>query len=163
MSLQTKVLSFSFTSGGGPSSQQLSVSNQGIGVISFTALPSTADGGGWHSVSPLRGAASSAVPAYLNVTVTPGSLGAGTYSGSITIASADTGESIVVPLTMSISAAQQKILLSQTGLTFIAVAKAGPPLPQIREADKRLEQRKRELAGEVIDVLPEPEVGPDGW
>ena len=31
------------------------------------------------------------------------------------------------------------------------------------EADKRLEARKRELAGEVIDVLPEPEVGPDGW
>ena len=31
------------------------------------------------------------------------------------------------------------------------------------EADKRLEARKRESAGEVIEVFPEPEVGPDGW
>lgn len=31
------------------------------------------------------------------------------------------------------------------------------------EADRRLEARKREDQGAVIDVLPEPEVGPDGW
>ena len=31
------------------------------------------------------------------------------------------------------------------------------------EADRRLEARKREAQGAVIDVLPEPEVGPDGW
>ena len=130
LSLQTKALSFSFTSGSGPSSQQLSVSNQGAGTISFTALPATTNGGGCLSVSPLSGAVSNMAPANLNLTVTPGNLGAGTYSGSITIASSDTGESIVVPVTMSISAAQQKILLSQTGLTFIAVAQAGPPLPQ---------------------------------
>jgi uncharacterized protein (TIGR03437 family) len=127
LSLQTQSLSFSFTANSGPSSQQLTVSNQGAGSISFTA---SATGGAWLSVSPQSGAASGGAPAYLTVTATPGSLGAGTYSGSITIASTDTGESIVVPVTMSISATPQKILLSQTGLTFIAVAQAGAPLPQ---------------------------------
>ena len=66
----------------------------------------------------------------LAVTATPGSLGAGTYSGSVVVSSATTGDSITVPVTMSITTAQQKILLSQTGLTFTAVQQGGAPLPQ---------------------------------
>ena len=120
--LQTQSLSFSFTAGNGPSSQQFSVSNQGSGVISFTALAATTTGGAWLSVSPLNGSVSATAPAYVTVTATPGKLSAGTYSGSITFSSPDTRESITVPVTMSISAAQQKILLSQTGLNFTAVA-----------------------------------------
>jgi uncharacterized protein (TIGR03437 family) len=128
--LQTQSLTFSFTAGNGPSSQQLSVANQGSAVVSFTALASTTTGGTWLTVSPLNGSVSNGAPAYVTVTATPGKLSAGTYSGSITFSSADTKESITVPVTMSISTAQQKIVLSQTGLSFTAVAQAGPPLPQ---------------------------------
>src|SRR5262249_15797291 len=128
LSLQTQAMSFSFTAGSGQGSQQLSVSNAGAGPISFTVLSSTASGGGWLSVSPLGGVASKAKAGYLTVTASPGSLSAGTYSGSINISSTDTGDSITVLVTMSVSEPQQKILLSQTGLTFIAVAQGGPPL-----------------------------------
>jgi adenosylcobinamide amidohydrolase len=47
-----------------------------------------------------RNAVSNTAPAYLTVTVTPGNLGAGTYSGSIAIASSNTGQNIDVQVTM---------------------------------------------------------------
>jgi hypothetical protein len=61
----------------------------------------------------------------LNVTAIPAGLSFGTYIGRVTIVSATTGQQIGVPVTMTISAVQQTILLSQTGLTFIAVAGGG--------------------------------------
>jgi uncharacterized protein (TIGR03437 family) len=121
---------FSVTQGSASTSAQLSVSNQGGGAIAFAATASTSSGGSWLQVSPASGSVTPTTPASLTVTATPGDLGAGTYSGSIVVSSSTTGESIAVPVTMSISAAQQKILLSQTGLTFIAVQQGGTPLPQ---------------------------------
>jgi uncharacterized protein (TIGR03437 family) len=127
LSLNTTALSFGFTSGSAQASQQFQVTNQGGGSISFTA---TASGGNWLQVSPASGTASSASPASLTVTATPGSLAAGTYSGSIVVSSATTGQSVTVSVTLSISGTNPNILLSQTGLTFTAVAEGGSPLPQ---------------------------------
>jgi uncharacterized protein (TIGR03437 family) len=127
LSLNTTALSFAFTSGGTQTSQQFQVTNQGAGSISFTA---TASGGNWLQVSPASGAASSGSPASLTVTATPGSMAAGTYSGSIVVSSATTGQNITVSVTLSISGTNPNILLSQTGLTFTAVAQGGSPLPQ---------------------------------
>jgi len=59
------------------------------------------------------------------VTADPTGLNPGTYTGKVTIASATTNETLQVPVTMSVSAIQQSILLSQTGLTFTAVANGG--------------------------------------
>jgi uncharacterized protein (TIGR03437 family) len=55
-------------------------------------------------------------------------LDAGTYAGQINIASAKSNVS--VPVTVTVSAVPQSILLSQTGLTFTAVAGGGTPPPQ---------------------------------
>jgi len=130
LSLQTQSLSFAFTAGGSQESQQFGITNQGSGTISFTASASTSTGGSWLSVSPASGATSNASPASLTVTAAPGSLGPGTYSGALTIASYVTGQSLTVPVTMTINAAAGQLLLSQTGLTFVAVAQAGAPLSQ---------------------------------
>jgi len=130
LSLTAQSLSFAFTSGGGAASQQLSVNNQGGASVAFTASSTTTSGGAWLAVSPSSGNASASSPGAITVTATPGSLAPGTYSGTVTIASAATGDRIVVPVTMAISTARQKILLSQTGLTFTAVAQGGPVLPQ---------------------------------
>ncbi len=129
LSLETTSLAFAFTSGSGQASQQLSVSNTGASV-SFTASAATASGGSWLQVSPTSGTSSAASAGILTVTAIPGALAVGTYSGSITVASAATGDLLVVPVTMAINAAQQNILLSQTGLTFTAVAQGGSVLPQ---------------------------------
>jgi BACON domain-containing protein/NHL repeat-containing protein len=130
LGVSSPTVAFSITQGSASTNTQLSVSNQGGGGIDFTAIASTSTGGAWLQVSPASGTATPASAVSLTVTATPGNLGGGTYSGSIMVNSATTGESISVPVTMSISAAQQKILLSQTGLTFIAVEQGGAPLPQ---------------------------------
>ncbi len=129
LSLNTTSLSFAFTAGNGPASQQLSVSNAGASV-NFTASAATTSGGSWLAVSPSTGNASAASPGTLTIAATPGTLPAGTYSGTVTIASAATGDQLIVPVVMAISAAKQIILLSQTGLTFTAVAQGGGVLPQ---------------------------------
>lgn len=128
LSFQTTSLSFSFTKGGTSSSQQLTVSNLGGGTISFTAAATST--GAWLSVGPQSGTTSSPAPASLTVTATPGNLAAGTYSGSITVTDTSSSGQLTLPVTMSISAAQQTIVLSQTGLSFTAVAQGGVPLPQ---------------------------------
>jgi uncharacterized protein (TIGR03437 family) len=123
-------LSFSLNAQSGPVTAQLTVSNQGGGSISFTAASTTATGGNWLQVSPTSGTATALSPTPLTVTATPGTLGAGTYSGSINVTSATTGQSITVSVTLAISGTGPNALLSQTGLTFTAVAQGGSPLPQ---------------------------------
>src|SRR5262249_50760579 len=100
------------------------------GSISYSATAATTSGGNWLQVSPASGSVTALNPVSLSVTAKAGSLAAGTYSGTVVVSSATTGESITVPVTMSISVAPQKILLSQTGLTFVAVEQGGAPLPQ---------------------------------
>ncbi len=64
------------------------------------------------------------------MTANPGNLAPGSYNGSITVASPDTGQQITLPATLAINPMPQKIVLSQTGLTFTAVAQGGAPIPQ---------------------------------
>src|SRR6202035_3892145 len=123
-------LAFSLPKGASAGTQQLTVSNQGSGSIRYTASPSTTTGGNWLSISGASGAVTASAPASLTVTATPGSLDAGSYSGTITIASSDTGQQIAISVTLAITATPQKIQLSQLGFTFTAVAQGGTVLLQ---------------------------------
>jgi uncharacterized protein (TIGR03437 family) len=123
-------IAFSFTQGAIPGTHQLIVSNVGSGLIRYTAIASTNTGANWLSVSPGSGSVTAAASASLTITATPGSLGVGSYSGTITVVSPDTGEQIVVPVALAISAPLQSILLSQRGFNFTAVAQGGSILPQ---------------------------------
>jgi uncharacterized protein (TIGR03437 family) len=121
-------LGFSFTKGAAPSTQQLILTNTGSGSIRYSAAanPSTST---WLGVSPANGSVTSLAPVPLSVTVTPGNMTAGTYSASIVITSPDNGQQISIPVTLAISAPPQKILLSQFGFTFTAVAQGASVLP----------------------------------
>jgi uncharacterized protein (TIGR03437 family) len=99
-------LNFVFALGANASSQSVTVTG-----AAYTA--SVSNGAGWLSVSPPGGAA-------LAVTANPATMAAGTYSGRILLDDGATGASVVV--NMSISAASQNLVLSQTGLTFYTVA-----------------------------------------
>jgi uncharacterized protein (TIGR03437 family) len=107
---------------------QMTVSNLGDGSIRFTATPASA--GNWLHVTPAGGSVTATSPVSLTITASPGSLAVGTYSGTITLASPDTGDNFAVPVTLAVSQAVPKILLSQGGLTFTAVEQGGTPLPQ---------------------------------
>jgi adhesin/invasin len=60
----------------------------------------------------------------------PTGLGPGTYSGTITVASANPPQSVLVPVTMIVTAVPQTILIPQNGLAFFAVQTGSLPPPQ---------------------------------
>ena len=128
LGIDTQNVSFTATHGIGALTQQLHVSNTGGGSLSFTANVTTSSGGSWLTISPANGTATPSSPASLTVTATPGSLAPGTYSGTVTITGG--GSTINVPVTLSVSAPTAMILVSQSGLSFTAVAQGGVPLPQ---------------------------------
>jgi len=97
-------VSLSTTQGSGPTSLQLTASNQGGGSIAFTARASvgTPQGGNWLQVSPMSGTVTPTSSASLMVTATPGTLPAGTYSGTIVVTSVS-GVNYFFGLTTTIS------------------------------------------------------------
>lgn len=120
-------LSFAFPREAAPRSQTLMVQNTGGGQLDFTVAAATNNGGPWLSASPSSGRALPGSPAIVTITANPLRLRTGTYTGTITV-SAGAATSIV-PVTITVSAVDQAILLSQTGLSFLAVSGGGivPP------------------------------------
>ena len=128
LSVSTTSLSYAFAQGTQQARQQrILIGNSGGGTLSYNASASTNSGGKWLSVAQDGAGATPSTPDPLTVRVDPSSLGVGTYTGLITI-TADTTQNI--PVTVTVSAVQQTILLSQTGLTFTAVANGGIVPPQ---------------------------------
>ena len=110
-------------------------SNPVSGTVNIGATPSAAfstavSGGSWLSVSPVSGT----TPAPVTVASAAGSLGAGTYSGSISI----TGNGITdtVPVTFTVAKASQSIQFSlaspvsygSNSLVLSAIATSGLPV-----------------------------------
>ncbi len=118
-------LSLSFVPRSSAITQTVVVSNEGGGALNFTAAATTTSGGAWLSVSTNSGAATPSTPASLTVRANPAGLSPGTYSGRVSIANGSTGEEATVPVTITVSAVQQTMQLTQTGLTFTAVAGGG--------------------------------------
>jgi uncharacterized protein (TIGR03437 family) len=118
-------LTFSLSQGGQSASQPVSVVNEGAQTANFTATTSTS----WLSVSPASGTAAPGAPGILTVTANTGTLAPGTYTGAVGIQSGG----VVLPpvtVTMTVSAAQPILLLSQAGLSFRSAQGGGAPLPQ---------------------------------
>ncbi len=101
--LSPTALDFTFATGSAASSQTLSMSGGAVTSPTVTA------GGAWLSVAPPSGGS-------MVVTANPEGLAADAYTGRIQAGG------VSVPVTMTISAAPQTIVLTQTGLTFTAVA-----------------------------------------
>lgn len=120
-------LRFSVVQGQVGSSGQLHVSNSGSGSITFTAAAATVSGGPWLSISPASTVITPASPSTLTVSLNTATLTAGTYLGSVTLATATT--TTTIPVSLLVTAPKAIILLSQTGLSFRAAA-GGKPLPQ---------------------------------
>lgn len=121
-------LSFSLSRGGAARSLALKISNAGGQTLSYAASASTASGGSWLSVSPAGGQATPGKPSSVSVAANPTGLPPGTYTGAISIAS--TGGNATVPVIMTLSDNPQTVILSQTGLSFTAVAQGGVIPPQ---------------------------------
>jgi fibronectin type III domain protein len=120
--------SFSASAGSGdPVAQTVAISNAGQGTLSGLAANVTYGGGqptGWLNASLSQTTA----PSTLTVTVTTGSLTAGTYTGSVAVSSAIASNSprfLSVSFTVTSPAAGPTISLSSASRTFSA-ATGGP-------------------------------------
>ncbi len=123
LSIDTTSLSFPFPQQGIARSQTINVSNNGGGTLSFTSAATTSSGGNWLSVSPSNASALPGSPVPLVATANPAGLSPGAYSGQVTIAAGTQSQTVAV--TMTISTLNQAILLSQSGLSFLAVQGGG--------------------------------------
>ncbi len=100
LQVSPSAMNFSFAAGGAPpGALQAQVASSGT-PLNFTATVSTGGGGNWLSVSPPSGV----TPGTLTVSVNPLGLPAGTYTGTVTIASAAAANSPrTIPVTFTIS------------------------------------------------------------
>jgi uncharacterized protein (TIGR03437 family) len=125
LDLDTQRLDFTYSLGAAARTQTLVISNSGGGDLDFTAGIEFDSGDGWLSVSPASGTANPASPVELAVSANPAGLPVGTYTGRIVIISQSAAEPIKVPVDMTVTSVSQVILLTQTGLSFAAVADGG--------------------------------------
>ena len=130
LNVKPAALTFAFVQKAASSAQSISVSNLGGGSLSFSVTASTTSGGSWLSGSPTSATINAFGATAVTITANPSSLAPGTYSGTVVISSANPAQSVVVPVTVTVSAVLQTILIPQTGLTFFAVQGGGPAPPQ---------------------------------
>lgn len=109
--------------------QQLRVQNSGTGSLEFSAAVTTSSGGNWLSVAPQTGSSTPNAPGLVTFTANPAGLASGAYTGTAAISSSTTGQSVSVPVTMTISTLDEAIQLSHSALSFIGVESGGimPP------------------------------------
>ncbi|MGH9721413.1 MAG: BACON domain-containing protein, partial [Bryobacteraceae bacterium] len=119
--------SFAFPLGAASRMQTLTVRNAGGGHLDYTVTAATNNGGDWLNVTAATNQALPDAPATIAVTASPRDLPAGTYTGRVTLSTAN--ETRSVPVTIAIRSNDRAILLSQSGLSFTAVAGGGivPP------------------------------------
>lgn len=114
---------------GGQGQGSVVVSNNGGGALSYgVAVDSDA---GWLSVNGSSVGIVSLAPTSIALTVkAPGSLSLGFHSGQITVTDLSSGRSQVSNVALLVNGAQPTMQLSQSGLTFYAVANAPAPPSQ---------------------------------
>jgi uncharacterized protein (TIGR03437 family) len=128
LSLSSQSLNFSVVQGTAAVTAQIGIENAGGGPLDFTTTSTTITGGDWLSASPASGTATPAAPVSLTIAAKPAGLAPGTYKGTVSVSGA--GSTATVAVTLSVSASASRILLSQSGLSFTAVAQGGAPLSQ---------------------------------
>ncbi len=130
LQLDREAVSLAAVRRGGAVTASFRVVNAGGGLIDFLVAPSTARGGPWLTVATSRGRASAASPAAVTLRADPAALAPGTYSGRVEVTSVTTGETAPMAVTLAVAESPHSIVLSQTGLTFVAVLGGGRVPPQ---------------------------------
>lgn len=122
--IRTSPVALSFTAAQGDSnssSQTLSISNTGGGLLTWTATENAS----WLSISSTSGTGNGSV----TVTSTPGSLAAGAYNTLITI-NATNAVPVAIPISLTVTA-PSTVALSPLSLTFSGVQGGANPASQI--------------------------------
>jgi uncharacterized protein (TIGR03437 family) len=114
-------LQFAATAGGAPpAAQTIQMTNSGTGTLAWTATASAS----WLSVTPASGTA----PSTLSVSVSPASLTAGTYQGTVQISAGASNSPLSIGVTFTVTQVQASLAVAPQVLTFqYAAGGAIPP------------------------------------
>jgi hypothetical protein len=119
LTVNPTALTFSMTSGGTtPAPQTFQVTSSGT-AIAFTTTVGTTSGGNWLTATPAGGN----TPQAVSVAVNPAGLTAGTYKGTVAIASTGASNSpqmVGVTFTIGATATKPNLTSTPTSLTFNA-------------------------------------------
>ena len=118
-------VSFSVTQGAASTTSTLSLVNSGGAPVNYTASIDLQGAPNFVSVSPTTGTVTSTQPVTLTLTANPQNLAIGSYSATLRIAG-DNGQALTVPVTLTIAAPMQRLVVSQAALSFIAIQGATP-------------------------------------
>jgi hypothetical protein len=122
LNLSPTSLAFTAQQGGSnPAAQTLAITNKGGGTLTWAASDNTA----WISPSPASGTGNGVA----TITVSTGSLAAGTYNGAVTL-NATGAASVTVPVTFTVTPAPPALNLSPTSLAFTATQGGANPATQ---------------------------------
>jgi uncharacterized protein (TIGR03437 family) len=122
LSLSSSTDTFALTRGSAPVTGQVTVSNSGGGTLQFSATSDQPwlNAGGSGSATPLA-------PGLLGFSVNSAGLGAGLYTGHITITGAGSSGQASLTVTLVVSQVSNSIQLSQGGLNFTADTTGSTP------------------------------------
>jgi hypothetical protein len=122
ISASPTTLSFTAVQGGSnPSSQTVSISNAGGGVLAWSANESAS----WLGISPASGTGNGPI----SVTATPGSLAVGTYNTLVTI-NAPNSAPVSIPISLTVTAPVATVVLSPVSLAFTGIQGGANPVAQ---------------------------------
>ncbi|MGH9672748.1 MAG: BACON domain-containing protein, partial [Bryobacteraceae bacterium] len=116
-------LSLQTPEGGAAGGRSITLTNRGGQIAPFSVSATTVNGGLWLSVTPSNGAVAAFASTTIAVAVNSASLPAGSYRGSITVTVGP--DRYPIPVLLTVTPNQPVLALSQTGLTFNAVAAGG--------------------------------------
>lgn len=117
--------------GSGAVKRSVQVVNAGTGSLNYSAAVSELNGAGWITASPASGTATPEAPGVVRLAMNTATLDPGVYRARLTLTSAATNETKVVPITLAVSSGRDLMEISQAGLTFTAVN--GGALPPQQE------------------------------
>jgi len=118
---------FNLSVGGGSMSTPVTVS-VGSAVLAYAVVPSVTSpaGGTWLTVSAPGGQTGGATGTFM-VTATPGSLGMGTYTGTVKVYTLASDSPVSLPVTLNLSAASYTLMTTPSSLTFNSVTDVPVP------------------------------------
>ena len=128
LQLDKAEISFTLTQSGPVGSATLVVSNGGGQLLNYTGAFHPVSGGNWLSISPAAGSAAPGKPSTLTLHANASALAPGVYTGDVAILTGAGNQTI--PVILTVSKNPQAVLLTQTGLSFTAVAGGGVVPPQ---------------------------------
>lgn len=128
LATDSSALTFPLIAGAAPQSQSIRVLNKGGGQLKFFVFINGASSSAITS-SVQTGTALPNQPATVTISIDPSRLPSGTSTASVLFATIS-GQVATVPITIIVGQRQQRMALSQRGLTFSALQGAAVPAPQ---------------------------------